>query len=142
MTLFIVFIDQMTKRLALHHSFQHGVYSFCSFLKVQIRWNYGLSFSICSSFYTWVLKFIIISACLILLNLWYKVKNKFETVSYSLILGGGISNLIDRFLYNAVLDFISVNIAGISFPVFNIADIAITIGVAMLVWKNVSSRKA
>ncbi len=140
LTLFVVFVDQMTKRLALHYSFTHGVYSVMNnIFKVKVCWNPGFSFGVGSSFYTWVLKFIIFAVCIGVFISWYKSKNKLETFMYSLILGGGISNLIDRFLYNAVLDFISLTIFGISFPIFNIADILITVGIILMLWKEAPS---
>jgi signal peptidase II len=50
----------------------------------------------------------------------------------SLILGGAIGNLYDRVLHGAVTDFIEVYHRGWSFPAFNVADSAITVGAALL----------
>ena len=50
----------------------------------------------------------------------------------SLILAGAVGNLIDRVLYGHVIDFIHLHYDRWHYPVFNIADSAITIGVAML----------
>ncbi len=60
--------------------------------------------------------------------IWIILYKKVYSIPYILILSGGISNIIDRFIYQAVVDFIHIWI----FPVFNIADIYIMIGV--LVW--------
>ncbi len=59
--------------------------------------------------------------------------DKTQAVALSLILGGAIGNLIDRFLYNEVIDFVSVYIGSYPWPNFNIADSAITVGVSMMV---------
>ena len=48
--------------------------------------------------------------------------------SFSLIIGGAIGNLIDRFSYNAVLDFIDLHYNNFHWYVFNIADLTITVG--------------
>jgi signal peptidase II len=48
--------------------------------------------------------------------------------SFSLIIGGAIGNLIDRFSYNAVFDFIDLHYNNFHWYVFNIADITITVG--------------
>ena len=48
-------------------------------------------------------------------------------------MGGLVGNLVDRLLYGYVIDFLSFNIFGYSFPVFNIADIGIVIGVIILI---------
>ena len=53
-------------------------------------------------------------------------------ISYSLIIGGIIGNLIDRIFLNHVIDFLSFNIFGYYFPIFNIADICIVCGILLL----------
>jgi len=53
---------------------------------------------------------------------------------YALILGGALGNLFDRIVHGYVVDFISVHYAGWYFPAFNIADIAITCGAALLIF--------
>jgi signal peptidase II len=54
-------------------------------------------------------------------------------LSFALILGGTIGNLIDRLLRGRVVDFIYFHHESFSYPVFNVADSAITIGVATIV---------
>ncbi|HWP57322.1 MAG TPA: signal peptidase II [Candidatus Acidoferrales bacterium] len=53
------------------------------------------------------------------------------TVALSLILGGAIGNLIDRFLYGEVIDFLDFHWSGYHWPAFNLADSFITIGVGL-----------
>ncbi len=56
-------------------------------------------------------------------------------MGYALIIGGAVGNLIDRVWHGAVTDFISVS----SFPVFNMADAFICVGVALIIWREVTS---
>ena len=53
---------------------------------------------------------------------------------YSLVIGGALGNVIDRFRYGAVFDFIDFYVGDWHFPAFNMADSAITIGVALLLF--------
>lgn len=61
----------------------------------------------------------------------FKVKNFWEGVSYGLVLGGAIGNFIDRSILGYVRDFIDIDIFGYDYPIFNIADCFIVIGILM-----------
>jgi len=52
----------------------------------------------------------------------------------ALILGGAIGNVIDRLRFDAVVDFLDFHWAGYHWPAFNVADSAITLGVALMLW--------
>ncbi|RXY98178.1 signal peptidase II, partial [Klebsiella pneumoniae] len=65
-----------------------------------------------------------------------KVPRKARLLSFglALVLGGALGNLIDRLLHGHVIDFIHVHYADVwNYPIFNIADIGICIGVALIV---------
>ena len=57
--------------------------------------------------------------------------SKFSCLSLGLIMGGMFGNLLDRIIHHGVIDFIYISL--IDFPVFNIADMGITIGVVLLI---------
>lgn len=61
--------------------------------------------------------------------------------SLALILGGAFGNLIDRIVYRQVVDFIDVGIKNIRWPVFNLADSAVVIGMVILFWSVFMSGK-
>src|SRR5574344_209624 len=61
------------------------------------------------------------------------IKTKYEIISYSLLIGGIIGNLLDRIIYGKVTDFLSFNIFGYMFPIFNLADTFICIGVFLII---------
>ncbi|HID81774.1 MAG TPA: lipoprotein signal peptidase [Chromatiales bacterium] len=68
---------------------------------------------------------------------WLKGLNKHEkitAISLSLILGGAIGNVIDRIAYGHVIDFLDFHYQQYHYPAFNIADSAITIGAALLIF--------
>ena len=57
---------------------------------------------------------------------------KWRIFGLGIVIGGIVGNLIDRILYGAVVDYLSFDIFGYGFPVFNIADIGITVGFVIL----------
>ena len=59
--------------------------------------------------------------------------NLLNGIAFGLLMGGIVGNLIDRILYKAVVDYLQFIIGGNRFAVFNIADIAIVVGVSLLV---------
>jgi signal peptidase II len=64
-----------------------------------------------------------------------------RVVALALVAGGGISNLIDRLLYNGrVTDFLNVGIGGARTGIFNVADMAIMAGALLLLWKMHASQ--
>ena len=93
--------------------------------------NKGAAFGLLPGYFPF---FLIVSSVAILFILYLlikkKIKGKLGEVSLGLILGGTLGNLYDRLVYGAVIDFLDFRI----WPVFNLADSAITIGVILLVW--------
>lgn len=60
--------------------------------------------------------------------------NKMIRFGLMLLLLGAVSNIIDRFKWGCVIDFIDIGI--LNFPLFNLADILITIGAGLIIWGN------
>ena len=106
-----------------------GIDGFLGFMYVQ---NKGAAFSILSG-RLGLLSIISIVFCIAALVYWIvkRPKNKLLCTALALMISGAAGNAVDRVLYGYVVDFIATEF--ISFPVFNIADIAITAGAALLV---------
>lgn len=64
--------------------------------------------------------------------LFSKTVTPWETIALSLLLADGAGNLIDRILFGYVVDFMTLGIGSLRTGIFNVADIAVSIGVAML----------
>jgi len=96
--------------------------------------NYGAAFNLLSGSRIFLSIISIISTIiLIYLILRKKSSNHLELYSYSFLLGGTFGNGIDRVLKGYVIDFINLNF--INFPVFNIADISINIGLFIILYR-------
>lgn len=66
---------------------------------------------------------------------------RLQRLSLGLILGGAIGNIIDRLWLNGVVDFIQVGVAGYYWPIFNVADSAVTIGAVLLAITHLRKRE-
>lgn len=106
--------------------------------------NTGAAFSIFSgnAFLVMIVSFIIIIGIILYISK-NKPSNKMEKGAYSLILGGAIGNFIDRIIYGYVRDFIEIDIFGWDYPIFNLADVFVVVGVILLViatWRGRNDR--
>lgn len=61
----------------------------------------------------------------------------YDIFAYSLLLGGVLGNLVDRVIHGYVIDYISLNIFGYHFPIFNFADICIVISVILIIVSSI-----
>ena len=75
---------------------------------------------------------------IVLIGLYYRsLENKidYDVVTFSLLIGGIIGNMIDRIIHGYVIDFLSFNIFGYNFPVFNLADTFIVVAIILLIFR-------
>lgn len=99
--------------------------------------NKGVAFSMLSGNRMFVILISII-LIFILINFIYKdyiLKDKrclFKEITFGFLLGGIFGNLIDRIVRGYVIDYVALNIFGYSFPIFNLADVLITVGVLLI----------
>ena len=135
----VVVFDQFTKQLALSYlAGQGSVQVVGDLLRFRLAFNDGAAFSIGSG-YTWVLTIFATAAVLALLWFGPRAKTLTWVVIAGMILGGATGNLIDRllrepsFANGRVVDFIQIPF---NFPIFNIADIFLTVGVSLLLLRT------
>ena len=132
LSIFIVLIDQFTKYLMLYNNKFFINKDFLLF-KLDFVRNYGAAFNIFSGSRIFLsLISIIFSILFIYLIFRNNTLKLIDLYSYSFILGGTIGNGIDRIYRGFVVDFIKLSI--INFPVFNIADIFINIGLIFMLY--------
>ena len=111
-----------------------------SFIKLHTIKNYGIAFSLFDGLQDGGRLLLSILILIVLIFVAYELyKNLRSSINYllglSLVLGGGVANFIDRFDNGSVTDFIIVHYENIYFPaVFNIADLAISIGAIFIIF--------
>lgn len=134
---FIVFvIDQLTKYvIATKLELRDQISVIGDFFLITSHRNTGAAFGILENQRYF---FIIITIVVVIGIVWYiqKMKNtgnKLLPFALSLVLGGALGNFLDRALTGEVVDFLQFNFGTYTFPIFNIADSCIVIGVALII---------
>jgi len=139
-TLFILSLDQLTKLIATRNLLlNQSLPLIKGIFHLTLIHNRGAAFGILKNqtpLFIFISLFAIILICLVLQNNKYK-KHYFYNMSSAFILSGALGNLIDRLRFGYVIDFLDFRI----WPVFNVADSAITIGAILLGWSILKSKR-
>lgn len=140
LSLVFVLIDQVSKIVVLKYLGKyHSVSVIDGFFDLTLAKNTGAAFSFLEG---GRVIFIVVALVVICFLVSYIIKNRcmfkvFDKVAISLILSGSVGNLIDRVIYGYVVDFLSFNIFGYDYPIFNFADCFIVVGGLMFLFKMV-----
>ncbi len=156
LSLAVIGLDQLSKQLAEWALTPYQTLVLLPFFDLTLMYNKGAAFSFLSDQGGWQRWFFVVLAAgvSVMLVLWLarlRAHERSMAAALSLVLGGAVGNLIDRILFGHVIDFIDVYYAAESclpffgtvitnsgvqchWPAFNIADSAITVGVALLLW--------
>ena len=106
------------------------------YLDFILVFNTGISYGLFSGggdFQKWILISLSILIIIFLLSLIRNESIFLSKLSISFIIGGALGNVLDRFTYGAVVDFISLHAKGFSWYIFNIADMFIVLGVILFI---------
>lgn len=140
LSLVVIIIDQWTKWLAeTKLTFHEPVPVIEPFLNWTLAYNYGAAFSFLADaggWQKWFFSGLALVMSLFLIVYLIKAPRKATLLSFglALVLGGAVGNLIDRLLHGHVIDFIHVHYANVwDYPIFNVADMGISVGVALIV---------
>jgi len=147
LSLLALVLDQGSKLLVDNTMQLYQSIPLLPFFKLTYVHNTGAAFSFLSEAGGWQRWFFAGLALVIsvIIAVWLSRLEKYETllaVSLSLILGGAVGNLIDRLAYGYVIDFLDVYYGTWHWPAFNIADSAITLGVALMLLESFGLGKA
>ena len=141
LALLVVVLDQYTKGLA-QSALEYGrPVEVFSWFNLTLQYNRGAAFSFLSDAGGWQRYFfsvvaVVISAVLVVWLYRMPRQQRLLALALALILGGALGNVWDRLALGHVVDFISVHYGGYYFPAFNIADSAISVGAALMIFDS------
>ena len=125
--IFTIIIDQIIK--SIMQIYNVHLILIDNILSIDYCYNQGAAWNILSG-HLYLLILITIIMLVVIYSLMFSYKeNKLTNLSFGLLFGGVVSNLLDRIIFGYVRDFISLG----SFPVFNIADASIVVGVILII---------
>lgn len=146
LALVLIVLDQLTKFIATEQLIYGEPVLVTSFFNFTLLHNTGAAFSFLSDAGGWQRWFFgaIAAVVSVVLTIWIArlgSEKRWEACALALVLSGAIGNLYDRMAMGYVVDFIALHYQGYSWPAFNIADSAICIGAAMLLWDMFRAEK-
>lgn len=136
----VIVLDQIAKQAVLGAFALGEGRKIAPFFNLVLVYNRGAAFSFLAEAGGWQKWFFL--ALALAISTWIvgmlrrHAGERLLCLALSLILGGALGNVIDRVLYGAVVDFLDFHAAGWHWPAFNVADSAITVGAALLVWEQ------
>ena len=135
-------LDQGTKALALNTpALEHGV-EVLHFLTLVRVLNDGVSFGMLGGIVPWWGLVVLATAIMAWLLIWlWRAPNRLTAAALGLVIGGALGNVIDRLRYQAVPDFLDFHFGTYHWPSFNLADVAIFCGAALLFWDGFRATK-
>ena len=142
--LLVLVADQISKQVVIANMQLFDSIELLPFFNFTYVRNYGAAFSFLSDAGGWQRWFFTLIAVVIscVLAVWLARNSKTQlklNLALSLVLAGAIGNLIDRSIYGYVIDFLHLYYQNWHYPAFNIADSAICIGAALLIWDSFSN---
>ncbi|WP_428622861.1 signal peptidase II [Sedimenticola sp.] len=136
LSLVVVGLDQISKQLIESSLLVYETVSILPYFNLTLAYNEGAAFSFLSDQAGWQRWFFALVAAVVVLVLviWLSrlKRERLLAISLSLVIGGAVGNLLDRLLFGYVIDFLDFFYGSHHWPAFNVADIAISLGVALL----------
>jgi signal peptidase II len=140
----VIVADQMTKSLVVASLSRGENIPVTGFMSLVLAYNSGAAFSFLAGEPGWQRWFFATIAVLASAFLVYMLKRgggRLLCAGLALILGGALGNLWDRIAIGKVVDFLLLHYGGWSWPAFNVADSAITVGAALLIIDSFRQRR-
>ena len=142
LALAIFALDIASKFIILAHFDLYQSIQILPFFSLSYVRNYGAAFGFFLG-QRWILALIATVISVVICRMLYKSpKNDYaNNIGFTLVLGGALGNLFDRLYHGFVVDFLDFHLGNWHYPAFNVADSAICIGVALLLFTSFRSGK-
>jgi signal peptidase II len=141
----VVGVDQLSKWVMLSIVFADRTFiPVTGFFNLVLVRNRGASFGMFALDHAWapwaLLAVAVVIVVVLVVWLW-RARGRWLASTLGLIIGGAVGNLIDRARFGAVTDFLDFYVGSYHWPAFNVADSAITVGVAMLLLESLIANR-
>lgn len=142
-SILLIVLDQLSKWWIVQHmELYQSITVISDFFYITSHRNRGAAFGILQE-QRWF--FIVVTICVVIAIIVFMVKMKKETIltkiALSFVLGGAVGNMIDRIQTGEVVDFFHFQFGSYHFPIFNVADSAICVGVVLFLIANLLDYK-
>ena len=140
----VIVADQVTKALVVASLSRGEAIPITGFMSLVLAYNAGAAFSFLAGapgWQRWFFATIAVLASAFLVYLLKRGGGRIMCAGLALILGGALGNLWDRIAIGKVVDFLLLHYGGWSWPAFNVADSAITVGAALLIIDSFRPRR-
>ena len=141
--IFLIFFLDRYSKIKIINNFSENALYINDFVNFNLIWNTGIGFGFLSTNSNLIYNSITGVIFIVIVFLIYLIlKSKtIDKILFSLILGGALGNAYDRLTYFAVPDFIDIHYKNFHWFTFNIADIFITVGIVLLISKDLIFKK-
>ena len=139
---FFFLLDFVSKQIIVHFlTLNESILVIKNFFYITYAKNSGAAWSILKD--QRILLLIVSVLVLYLINRYMNKENlsKLEETIYGMIIGGILGNFFDRIIYSSVIDFLDFKIFGYNYPIFNLADTFIVIGIIMLIIVSIKKER-
>ena len=142
--LLVVVLDQLSKSWVVHHFMLYESREIIpGFFHLTYLTNTGVAFGLFAGRPGWLRQAFFIGVAVIAVIAVFFIYRRMKGISrwyiagLAMIGGGALGNLVDRIRFGSVVDFLDFSVSGHHWPAFNVADSAITVGVAIIVMMNI-----
>ena len=140
----IIILDRVTKIWALQECGSNTI-EINTYVDCVIVNNSGMAWSLFASnnnlVNLFLLAIILLVTVVLAMQAYYRLRHKQSALAEILIIAGSIGNSVDRIRYGSVIDFIHLHYNNFSWPVFNVADVCIVIGIGLLFVRMISGKE-